>query len=459
MKEETKNLNILKGLALIFVFFSFIFIAQAEPECRSSETKEECENRLEAEIEQKEEEIKQLNGDIIVENGKQNTLSGEITKLKGEINQTTSAISKKNTLIANIRNEISNKENSLEDLNDKLRREKESLEKILRKRYELDDATLFEYLLTNKKISSFYEDAPAFSYVQSSLSDSFEYIGNLKVEIYGEKTSLENKKEQENNERYSLKLEKGKIEVQKKDRDQALSVSQSKEANLAELKRLREAEIAKIRSALIQFQGNGVTKSISFGEAYDYAKLASQKTGVRTAFIMAIMQQESGFGNNVGGCNLRNGDTGEGIYIKSGNKSMRNMVPGHFSAFLRITSALGRDWKTTPISCAMVRSDGSLYGYGGAMGYTQFIPGTWELVSARVRSNLGISVANPWNARDAVMATGVFMKDKGAAAQTYTAEYRAACGYFGSCSVYNYGASVMSKAANIQNTINTLERD
>ncbi len=447
-------------IVFIILFFSSFLTSQnvsASTACRTNETQSQCESRLQAEIKKKEAEIKKLETNIRKENGNQKTLASEIQKLRSEINKTADAIRKKNTLIANIKSEINRKEKTLKSLNEKLKREKESLEKILRKRYEIGGTTLFEFLLSHKNLSSFYEDLPAFSSIQSSLSDSFAYIEKIKREIYGEKKSLESKKEQENNERYSLALAKGKIEVQKKDRDTALKISESKEASLAALKKQREEEIKKIRQALIQFRGNGMTKSISFGEAYDYAKLASQKTGVRTAFIMAIMQQESGFGNNVGGCYLKNGETGEGIYIKSGKKSYRNMVPGHFPAFKRITSALGRDWRTTPISCA-AKINGSYYGYGGAMGYTQFIPGTWDLVAPRVRRYLGVSVANPWNARDAVMATGVFMQDKGAAAQTYTAEYNAACRYYGSCSRYDYGSSVMRKAANIQKTIDRLER-
>ncbi len=458
----------LKIMFVLIAIFSLAIFVNADPSCKTNESESDCKTRLLSDQKKLEAEVKKIEGDIKQEGGKQKTLSGEINKLTGEIQKTSSAISKKNTLIQNIRNEITGKEKSLDGLNQKLRREKESLEKILRKRYELGDATLFEVILSSKRISKFYEDAPAFSYVQSSLSDSFSYIAKLKEDIYGEKTSLEKKKTVENNAKYSLTLEKGKIESQKKDRNTALKVSKSKEASLAQLKKLREQEIAKIRSVLISFQGSGVTsRSISFGEAYDYAKNTEKKTGVRAALVMAIMQQESGFGNNVGGCYLKEKPISpvggvykyNGIYIKSGNPSKKNMIPNHFGAFVRITSALGLNWQTTPISCAMILSNGSLYGHGGAMGYTQFIPGTWELVSSRVSSYLGITIANPWNPRDAVMATGVFMKDKGASLQTYASEYKAACGYFGSCRVYDYGTSVMKKAASIQNTIYTLERD
>ena len=435
--------------ALIF-FASYSYDAYAQ-----CSTQEECR----AELEKREEEIKALENNIKEEDKTQQSISTEIKKLDGEIQETATEIKKKDTLINNIRNDIVRKENSLKSLNERLVREKQSLERILRKRHELGDATVLEVILSSRDISEFYEDAPRFSSVQASLSDSFEIIDNLKVNIYNEKSSLEKKKDEEDDVKYSLVLEKNKIEVQKSDRDQALSISQTREAGLAELKAQREKEVQEIRAKLISFQGAGIgSRSISFGEAYDYAKFAASKTGVRPAFIMAIMQQETGFGRNVGGCYLKNGETGAGGYIQSGNPSVRSMVPGNFENFKKITASLGRDWQTTPISCvAMI--NGQPYGYGGAMGYTQFIPNTWMSVESRVRSFLGKPVANPWDPQDAVMATAVFVQDLGAAAQTYSSEYNAACRYYGSCSVYAYGTNVMAKAATIQVEIDKLERD
>jgi peptidoglycan hydrolase CwlO-like protein len=413
-------------------------------------------------------EIQKLSGDINVENKQQQTLSGEINKLTGEIKKTTQEIGIKNSLIKNIKNEITGREKTLNGLNNKLQREKQSLASILRKRYKLNDSTLLEVLMSRQTISDFYHDAPTFAYVQDSLSDSFTTIDILKKNIYNEKTDLEKKKQDEDVAKYGLQVEQGKIQVQKKDRDQALGISKTKEASLAQLKKVREDEARKIRAELIRFQGSGVTsRSISFGEAYDYAKYASGKTGVSPGFIMAIMQQETGFGNNVGGCYLtekpENSIGGvfknNGIYIKSGNPSKKNMIPNHFDAFLRITSSLGLDWRKTPISCALIRSDGSLFGHGGAMGYTQFIPGTWEMVQAKVRANLGVTIADPWNPKHAVMATAVFMQSKGATGDTqknYNAYYNAACNYYGACS--NYASSVMGKTANIQTSITALER-
>lgn len=451
MKKIQKTYLLLAPLLLI-AGFSLTYPPTVYAQCS---TQEECKR----ELERVNQEIQKLEGNIQKEDTTQKTISGEINKLTGEINKTATEIKKKDSLITTIRNDIVRKEKSLNALNERLAREKKSLEKILRKRYELEDATVLEYILSSENISDFYEDAPRFSSIQSSLSDSFEIIDDLKVSIYNEKSFLEKKLEQENDVKYSLELEKNKIEVQKKDRDQALSISETREASYAELKRIQEEEAQRIRAKMISFEGAGInSRSISFGEAYDYAKFASQKTGVRTAFIMAIMQQESGFGRNVGGCNLKDPLTGDGIYIQTGNPSVRNMVPGNFENFKSITAALGRDWSTTPISCAAI-INGQPYGYGGAMGYTQFIPNTWMSVESRVRSYLGKGVANPWNPQDAVMATAIFTQDLGAAAQTYSAELNAACRYYGSCSVYSYGTNVMAKAANIQIEIDKLERN
>lgn len=450
-------------ISILFASFFVLNITHAQS-CKSGESQAGCEARLREEQKKLEEEVKKLEGDIKKEDQNQKNLSGEITKLSSEINSTNSKIKKKNSLISNLASQIGSRQERIGFLSDKLAREKESLEKIIRKRRELSELTLFEYILSLKNISLFFEDHSHFSMIQDSHSKSFKKIESLQEELGVEKKTLEGKKKEQADARYSLTLEKGKIETQKKDRDTALKLSENKEAGLAELKKLREEEIKKIRSALIQFQGSGVTsRSISFGEAYDYAKNTEKKTGVRAAFIMAIMQQETNFGNNVGGCYLTKKPVGlvngsyqsDGVYIKSGNPSKKNMIPSHFDAFVRITSRLGRDWKKTPISCALVRSNGTLYGYGGAMGYTQFIPGTWELVAKRVQSYLGVAVANPWNPRDAVMATGIFLQDRGAAKGGYTAEYNAACRYYGACSTY--ASSVMGKAANIQKQINTIE--
>ena len=88
------------------------------------------------------------------------------------------------------------------------------------------------------------------------------------------------------------------------------------------------------------------------------------------------------------------------------------------------------------------------------MGPAQFIPSTWKGIKARVANALGIKNADPWYPKDAFMASAIFLKDLGGVGDSYTAQIKAACKYYGtggtSCS---YGKQVMAKANKIQTTM------
>lgn len=450
---------IIGGMAIVamgtFIMPAGFATAQFDiSKCNQRENEADCRKRIEALAG----EIKVLNVDISKEDQNQAALDSEINKLTGEIQKTSSEIRQKNSLIQNIKGDIVSKEQSLTDLNDRLRREKESLEKILRKRHELDDATLFEVILSNKDISDFYEDAPALASVQGSLSDSFEIIDGLRVEIFGQKSALEKKQEEEDAVKYALLVEQQKIEDQKKERDQALNVSKQKEASLAELRKVKQAEQVAITNKLFELR-DVVGGGIAFGDAYEYAKEAASKTGVRPAFILAILEQESNLGKNVGTCNRNNN---EPIWSE--------IMPGPTSGswrddqtiFKALMAKLGRPLVGTPLSCP-IKINGVSSGWGGAMGPSQFIPATWKDYESRIAASVGVTTPNPWNPRHAIHATALYVSNLGAQAQTYAAEKDAACRYYSgrSCSNPNvrnafYGEGVLNRAIKIQANIDLL---
>ena len=121
--------------------------------------------------------------------------------------------------------------------------------------------------------------------------------------------------------------------------------------------------------------------------------------------------------------------------------------------FIKITKRLGSDPFNTLVSCPQE------VGWGGAMGAAQFIPSTWVLFEDRITRALGTSAADPWTARDAFMAAGMYLTDLGARPGSYSAERDAACRYFSGrkCSqsswAKTYGDQVMAKAVTIQETM------
>jgi membrane-bound lytic murein transglycosylase B len=189
------------------------------------------------------------------------------------------------------------------------------------------------------------------------------------------------------------------------------------------------------------------SKAIPFERALAYAKEASNGTGVRPAFILAILTQETNLGANVGTCN-RPGDPATKSW-KNIMKPTRDIEP-----YLRIVKSLGITPESMPLSCPQGN------GYGGAMGPSQFIPSTWELYTNRVSVVTGNRPANPWNAEDAFAATSVYLKDLGADARTYAAESRAAGKYYAgsrwATAGVNYSNSVMAIATRIQGNIDIL---
>ena len=448
--------------ALIIAIFSIVYINFFTPkyamalDCTNPEYARSNESYCRNQLNQYLEEEARLLKELEQQSKKSANYASEVKRLTTEISALKTKIKARENSIALLKNDINNKKSTINTLTNKIDREKESLAQLLRKERMINDRDIISLILSKDNISDVYGDIEAFSSIKKGIQESISEIRNMKDLTEAEKLALEKKKDEETNAKYELENTQKRTAQVEGDKKRLLAESKNQETALAKIAAEKKAQAEKIRNALIKFQGSGISsKSISFGEAYDYAKKASAKTGVRTALILAIMQQETGFGNNVGGCNLRNAETGDGIYVKSGNPSIRNMVPGNFDNFKKITSSLGMDWKTTPISCVYIQPNGTPYGYGGAMGYTQFIPNTWMDVEARVRSYLKISTANPWNPEHAVMATAIFLQDKGASSQLYTDEYNSACRYYGSCS--SYASSVMKKASNIQLDIDKLE--
>jgi hypothetical protein len=170
------------------------------------------------------------------------------------------------------------------------------------------------------------------------------------------------------------------------------------------------------------------------------------------------LRQESNLGTNVGQCLLTNPQTGAGKGKNTGTVIKNVMNPTRdVPPFLDLTARLGIDPYSQVVSCPQS------IGYGGAMGPSQFIASTWRLYEKRIESATGDSVANPWDAQDAVMATALYLADLGAGTQTYTAERKAAGEYYAGSKWATlgllYASSVLSFAEQYQTNIDFLNNN
>ena len=144
----------------------------------------------------------------------------------------------------------------------------------------------------------------------------------------------------------------------------------------------------RIRAALFPLRDSA---AIPFGTALLYAENAAKKTGVRPAFVLAILKQESNSGANVGSCVITNLTSGETKSVNSGTVFPNGIHPTRDLPLLAgIVEGVGRNPITTRVSCPLASG-----GYGGAMGPAQFIPSTWNLIKARIANALGKTIADP----------------------------------------------------------------
>jgi membrane-bound lytic murein transglycosylase B len=404
-------------------------------------------------------ESKETETQLNNQKAKSSTIASDVALLDSLIKKAAQQIDIKNQIIKQLGTQITQKVAKIETLSEKLNRERDSLGQILRKKNEIDATTLTEMMLSNRRVSDFFLDVDNFETINKALQDSVNVITGVRTTTTQEKTDLEKKKLEQANLKNQIEADKKKTESQKADKNVLLADSKAQEKSYAELLAQKKAQAAKISAALFKFKGN---QGIPFGDAYKYAKEASQATGVRPAFILAILKQESEYGKYDGGCVLADTTTAQGKRVSTGELIPNVMKPTRdLQPFLSIVKALGFNPLTQQFSCPM-KINGAYSGYGGALGPSQFIPSTWVMFETRIEKALGIAHANPWNPEHAIMATALYMKDLGA--QNQSAERDAACKYYSGrgCNAVGvtnafYGNSVVKIATKIQADIDIIE--
>lgn len=430
---------------LITVFFSENTTLAATYKCDTPEEKAQCTNLLN----QTEAEITNLNNQLNSVKQEANSLARDKQILDIQIKQAQLQIKAHELTIANLGKDIVAKTQTIRTLQGHIDTGRESLGQILRQTNQIDDFSLPEIFLGSGDLSSAFSDLDAFDSIKVSLSQTFSELRDAQKANENAKIELGKQQDKEKDTKSSIEAAKAKVQVAEAEKQRLLNLNKAEQQNYQKTIANKSAEAASIRAALFKLAG---TSAIPFGTALQYAKSAQAKTGIDPAFLLAIMTQESNLGANVGSCYLTDQATGSGIRVSSGASIAKVMKPSRDVApFIDITSAVGRDWKQTRVSCPLS------VGYGGAMGPAQFIPSTWVLFEDRLRSALGITNPDPWNPPDAFMASALYLTDLGAIGDSYSGQIRAACKYYGtggsSCS---YGNQVMAKKAGIQQNIDIL---
>ena len=375
------------------------------------------------------------------------TLQGDVNYLNSQIRALRKKIQSRELAITQLKISITEKNDRIQTLSEKIQSQHNSLAQLIRHTNTYDnDNFIYLVLADDVSLSDFYADLESYASIKQAVKESIDEIRGIRSETEMEKKNLEEKQDAEADARVELQQSQKKVAQSESEKKKLLSISKQKESEYAKLAAEKKLRAEKIRSALFELRDS---KAIPFGLALEYAKEAQAKTGVRPAFVLAILTQESNLGANVGTCNR---------LTDPEDKSWENiMKPSRdIEPFIKITDALGVSRTGLPLSCPWGN------GWGGAMGPAQFIPSTWDIYDEKIADALGINgMPDPWEPKHAFFASSIYLGELGASKGGYSAERKAALKYYAGGNWWKeknqfYGDQVMKRVEKIQDDIDLL---
>lgn len=431
------------------------------PTLTFAETEAERRARLEAQLQVVERQILQQR--VLVEDKQQErqSLERDITIINGEIKKAELGIEARELAIASLTSQIGDKAEVIDILNDRLLKQKQSLAKIMRETSAADDFSLVEIMLTNKNFSEFFTEIDSFHAVKESLNDSLYALQEIRSDTEFEKMSLEEKQQTEAEMKIIQEMEQKRIEAREAEKQRILTVTKGEEHVYQQLLQEQEKTAAQLRAQLFDLLGGG--GAIPFPQAVQLAQTAGRLAGISPALILAILEQETNYGSNLGSC----------VYNEMRGNRLAMHPERDAPIFQAISRTLGFDANRQQVSCPIVQG-GVQVGWGGAMGPSQFIPSTWAIYGGyanngsgwqynpgqdAIKTLIGKSApSSPFNNQDAFLATALLLRDNGGASSPRLAALRYYAGWGGASRPENqfYGDQVMQRMQRLENEIRIL---
>jgi peptidoglycan hydrolase CwlO-like protein len=396
--------------------------------------------QLQDQLQELEAQINQYEGQIASYQRQGSTLNGEIKQLNNKIAKLNLQIQATNLTIAQLNKQITATQSEITvtqaDINDK----KTAMSGLVQSLYQNDRISLVEVFLKKPRLSDFWSDAQNIALIQDNLRVTVDQIIDLQKQLVDQKEQFQASKADAATARIYQQSQAQEVTNTKSEKSQLLTETKGQESKYQALLKQTQASAAEIRSRIFQLLGGG---ELSFEEAYQYAKLASNATGVDAAFILAILDHESALGQNVGKCSYKTA-----------------MSPSSIAIFLTITQGLNLNPDTMLVSCP--NRDGA---YGGAMGPAQFVPSTWQLYTSAVSRVTGNNPASPWKNADAFVATALYLKDamvgcKSIYSSLISQERCTAAKYYAGSRwrsyLWTYGEAVVERARGFAGDIKTI---
>ena len=355
---------------------------------------------------------------------KERNLSYEIRLLNNKVKNLNYQIYKNNLIIKDLNIQIGGTEKSIKETEDKISGIKEKLKTILELRREEDKRSVIEIFLLDKKLSDFFDDIIALEALNKKTQELLGNIKELKTSLEKQQESMLNDKSDLEKRQILADLQKKKSAEAKEEKSRILRITKGKESTYQKYLEETKKEAEKIRKKIFELAQVSSNQSLTMEEAYKLAVQVSRITKIRPALLLGLLKVESNIGNNVGQCNCDGR-----AYCRHPDIHWKNvMTRRQWPYFEKITSELGLNSNTTPVSCSV---SGGKVQWGGAMGAAQMMPETWYKYGykRRVENITGIKPASPWRVKDAFLAAALYLSDWGASSKREVDEIGAVRAY------------------------------
>jgi peptidoglycan hydrolase CwlO-like protein len=409
----------------------------------------EEQEQLQIELEKIEQEIKKIEQDITATKGEKKTLSNRLYQLRQEQEKIKLQLQATAMRVKELDQKIKTTEERIREIEEKKDRLRSDLASLLRALHQRNhEARTFRLVLQGKFADAAIE-VRNLEQLSDAIGELLEVSKKIRKELDEEKIAHERDQDDASRLLALASAEQSALGGKISEQNKLLKDTEGKEQTYQELLQGTKKQAAEIKSRIYELLDVG--EQITFGEAVTIAEWVSGQVGVEASLLLAILTQESNLGKNVGTCN-RLGDPPEKSW-KVIMKPTRDQEP-----FKKITEELGKDPDITPVSCPMKNKDGSQLGWGGAMGPAQFIPSTWMGYKGKVTAITG-KPADPWDIRDAFLASALLLKANGADG-TRDGNWKAAMRYFsgGTNPAYSfYGDNVLALADKYKEEMGVLQ--
>ena len=262
---------------------------------------------LENELKNIEQQIEQYSSELAVTQTQKATLANKIKQLQTkqkalslQIKATTLKLGGLNTQISVVEKNIMANLLKEQKINDEI---VSTLKQI-----NSEDENFILALVSADGLSGVFNEIQNYIDLTLSLSDLEAQTRQIRAQLTDDQNKLEDQKTDVSNLLQIKSIQQLDLKSSLGEQNNLLVQTKGLEKNYQTMLSDSKKRATEIRNRIYDLFNTG--KQINFGQAVDMAKWVSNLTGVRAAFLLAVLTQESNLGKNVGTCN-RSGDPPE----------------------------------------------------------------------------------------------------------------------------------------------------